>query len=384
MQNFNIKSSILDFFEYVTNFRVTLVKHFRGYRENISYSSKYFYNGSLQAIRLRSRPINEVIRFTEIAHDGKQDLLINTNSLEYKFILKELNKLSSMEAPPSVGIISPFRNQVSFITTELLKELNADELYQNLKLKVMTFDTCQGEERDYIFYSMVANPERDKLSSIFLKSLDDVDFEEGGQIRAQRLNVGFSRSKECMHFVHSKPLDEFKGSIRDALFHYRNELKKSKSLPDFSEVDPKSPMEANVLNWILQTKFYNDNSDNIEIKPQFPIGDYLRQLDPFYNHPKYKIDFLLIFHNELGDSVNIIIEYDGFEYHFTDYANVNELNYESFHNESDVERQKVLESYGYRFLRLNKFNTKVEPINYVSDKLYKLVKKKQKRIKPAS
>ena len=39
---FDIKTSILDFFEYIHNFRIMLKKHFRGYPELISYSSKYF------------------------------------------------------------------------------------------------------------------------------------------------------------------------------------------------------------------------------------------------------------------------------------------------------------------------------------------------------
>jgi hypothetical protein len=375
MRNFNIKSSILDFFEYVANCRITLLKHFRGYIENISYSNEFFYGGQLQAIRLRTKPIDKVIRFTELEHDGKEEQYLNCNAIEYKFILESLKEFIKKDSPPSVGIISPFRNQVSFISKELLKEPNADDFYKKLKLKIMTFDTCQGEERDYIFYSMVANPNRDKLSSIFLKSLDDVDLEEGGVIRAQRLNVGFSRSKECMHFVHSKPLDEFTGTIQKALYHYQNKLKNAKSLPGLDDIDPNSPMEAKVLNWIQHTEFYTQNSEWIDVKAQFPIGEYLKQLDPFYDHPSYKTDFLITYLDGKGKTTNIIIEYDGFEYHFTDYANVNEMNYEHFHNEHDVERQKILESYGYRFIRLNRFNTRDNPIPYLNYKLENVVKK---------
>ncbi|UCH05343.1 MAG: hypothetical protein JSW05_04040 [Candidatus Thorarchaeota archaeon] len=43
------------------------------------------------------------------------------------------------------------------------------------KLKIMTFDTCQGEERDIIFYSMVATGESDRLWGVFIKNLADVD-----------------------------------------------------------------------------------------------------------------------------------------------------------------------------------------------------------------
>lgn len=60
---------------------------------------------------------------------------------------------------------------------------------------------------------MVASPHSDKLWGVFIKDLNSVDIEEDGQIKAQRLNVGFSRAKECVHFILSKPLQDFNGSI---------------------------------------------------------------------------------------------------------------------------------------------------------------------------
>jgi hypothetical protein len=43
-------------------------------------------------------------------------------------------------------------------------------------------------------------------------------------IKYQRLNVGFSRAKECIHFVLSKPIERFSGSARVALQHLRRLL----------------------------------------------------------------------------------------------------------------------------------------------------------------
>ena len=51
------------FFENISNLSVRLRKHFRGYPEYIEYCSKTFYNSDLQAIRLRTKPINEIIKF---------------------------------------------------------------------------------------------------------------------------------------------------------------------------------------------------------------------------------------------------------------------------------------------------------------------------------
>jgi len=137
-------------------------------------------------------------------------------------------------------------------------------------------------------------------------------------------------------------------------------------LPEISELD--SPMEVKVLQWIKQSDFYQQNSKNIELKAQFEIGKYLKKLDPRYNHPNYRTDFLMTF--KVGDSIkNLVIEYDGFTEHFVDLDNVNEFNYSHYYNEADIEREKTLEAYGFPFLRLNRFNLGKEPSKTISKKL---------------
>ena len=106
---------------------------------------------------------------------------------------------------------------------------------------------------------------------------------------------------------------------------------------------------------------------------QFPIGEYLRQLDRTYTHPAWKTDFLLRVPTKSGRAVQIIIEYDGFEHHFKDHDKVHAGNFEQYMTESDVERQKTLESYGYKFLRLNRFNLGEAPVVTLSQRLDKLV-----------
>ena len=95
-----------------------------------------------------------------------------------------------------------FCNQQRLIYEKISNLPESDYLFDTLKLKIMTFDTCQGEERDIIFYSMVATEIDDKLNYIFISNLDNVDLDDDeGKIKVQRLNVGLSRAKECMHFV---------------------------------------------------------------------------------------------------------------------------------------------------------------------------------------
>jgi very-short-patch-repair endonuclease len=131
-------------------------------------------------------------------------------------------------------------------------------------------------------------------------------------------------------------------------------------------------MEPQVLDWLQKTEFYQANRSEIEILPQFPIGDYLRQLDPTYKHPAWRVDFLVTYATDKGIS-RIVVEYDGFEHHFQKGKEVNVGNHERYMLDADIERQLTLESYGYRFLRINRFNLGKDPITTISDRLKRLV-----------
>lgn len=382
--HFNIKTSILEFFEFISNFSIQLNKYFRGYKEIISYSNRHFYEGSLQVMKIRGKVIDDVLKFEFIKHDGKDENAPKSNSLEINFLIDELKSLKDAGNKSSVGIITPHTNQQKLILEAVSKLPDRDYYFEELNLKIMTFDTCQGEERDIIYYSMVATAEIDRLWGVFIKDLNAVDIEEDGKIKVQRLNVGFSRAKERMHFVVSKPLDAFKGSIGEALRHYWNELEEARKEPLPDAVDPKSPREKEVLNWITQTKFWQQNKGigRTSLVPQFNIGEYLRQLDPTrtYQHPRYKVDFLLVHKNEEGWEHKIVIEYDGFKEHFAKHGEVNEFNYNQYYSSEDVYRQKIIESYGYKFIRINKFNCGKNPIETLDRRLLAVTTEKNSEV----
>lgn len=370
LKHFDVKKSILEFFDLITNYQTMLRKHFRGYQELISFSSKHFYEGQLQAIKIRSKPVQEIIRF-EVLESVPESPVKNTNRTEAEFILKELRRVLDEEEDQTVGIITPFREQVRVLNDVLYRDAYGERFDTELRLKIMTFDTCQGEERDTIIYSMVATAGRDVLNYVFPVDLKGVADKAEDALKVQRLNVGFSRAKEAFLFVLSKPVDQFKGSIGRVLMHYMSILE-NRSRPDESSVDPASPMERKVLDWIFKTAFYQLNEDSIEIDPQFPIGDYLKQLDPFYSHPAYRCDFLVRYYNKQG-TIKIIIEYDGFAEHFIERQKIHNGNWDRYYRPEDIERQMVIESYGYKFLRLNRFNLGNDPVASLSKRLYELV-----------
>lgn len=369
LSKFDVKCSILDFCQLCANYSTMLRKHFRSYQELISFSSQTFYGGQLQAIKIRGVPVDDVIRFDQVSTEGKK-VTNGTNEAEAEFILERLLLLLDDEEPPTVGVITPFREQQTLLSKKLFGHAKGQEFQDKLRLKVMTFDSCQGEERKIIFYSMVATAEHDRLNYVFPVEIVEAEENVEEKLKLQRLNVGFSRAEEMIWFVLSKPIADFKGSIAKVLNHYNGILHKKDVEP--SRTDPTSPMEARVLDWIQKTAFFQKHQDAIEILPQFPIGDYLKQLDPTYQHPSWRVDFLLTFATS-KTATRIVIEYDGFDFHFQKGKSVNVGNHERYMLEADVERQLTLESYGYRFLRINRFNLGKDPVVTLSDRLERLV-----------
>ncbi len=369
---FDIKTSVLEFVERIANLRIMLRKHFRGYPELIGFSSKYFYKNQLQAVKIRGIPIDDVIRFHEIEHDGLVGLRAKTNEPEATVIVEELMKLADSDHPPDCCVITPHNEQQKLILQKVMAFPGGREMMEKLHLRVFTFDTCQGEERHTIFYSMVANPGADRLNYIFPKDLEKHDDVEDN-LRLQRLNVGFSRAKERIVIFHSKPIEQFKGSIGLALRHYADVLDRSQEGPTTADVDPSSPMERKVVGWLQQAPVLEELGDQVEVDAQFELGQYLRQLDPSYDHPNYKVDFLIKVRGETK-KIQIIVEYDGFKEHFTDLDEVDAENYQDYMRSADVERQKILEGYGYKFLRINRFNIGDNPILTLDERLRRLIR----------
>jgi len=374
LETFNVKTSILDFFQSIANYDTRLKKHFRGYPEHIEYCSKTFYNSDLQAIRMRIKPISEIIKFEYTDALSEEDG--NYNKKETEIIIKHLEKLKEKKTLTTVGIITPFSDQQKYLSSQISKNPNRDYFFEKLKLKIMTFDTCQGEEREIVFYSMVACNKRNKLNTIFPVDLSNKDLEETGDKKAQRLNVGFSRVQEKMHILHSRPLDKIDGEIGNALRFIKN-LSAEEKLPSKKELDPNSPMEIKVLEWFRKTNFYLENKKNVELKAQFEIGKYLKQLDADYSHPSFVTDFLVIFSTEEG-AKQVIIEYDGLKDHFDNQELITDENFDEFYTTGHYEREKALETYGYNFIRLNKFNTADDPVKFLDKKLKEVFSKKEK------
>lgn len=358
LKTFNIRTSTLSFCKAIANYNTSLREHFRSFREIIDYSNDFFYKPcqiELTVNRIRTKPIGEVLRFIKVETKGKAEANVNLDEIDV--IRKDIEEYIKNGFKGTFGIIASFREQAKRIEDNFQKELtNYRTLSKNNKLKIWFVGDVQGEERDVIYYSLVQDK---KIDNADLRTIYPVIGGAADTIRSlkmQRLNVGFSRAKDTMVFVHSMPIEDYSDTrLGDAVKHYRKLLEEAKE-NDFV-VDEEvfdSPMEKMLYGLLLQTDFVKNNHKNIRIIPQFNIGAYLQAEYKKYL-PKYRADFLVTLSNG-GKEQTLILEYDGIEYHYKNPEEVNANNFSQEYIDYDINRQLELESYGYRFLRINKFN----------------------------
>ena len=173
------------------------------------------------------------------------------------------------------------------------------------------------------------------------------------------------------------PIEEYTDTrLGDALKHYKQLLEISQDNFIQDESIFGSPAEKDLYRLIINTDFYKNNLDKIKIIAQFPIGKYVEETLHKYI-PKYRVDFLMTL-SEKGKEKSLILEYDGLEYHTKSPEIVTNHNFSQEYLDYDVERQLELESYGYKFLRINKFTlipkekgkTKIDVLNDLLEKKF--------------
>ena len=373
LKTFNIRTSTLTFAKAIANYTTSLKEHFRSFPEIISYSNDFFYKEAQMELlvnRIRTKPIGEVLQFIDVKTQGLAGP--NTNLDEIEAITADIQKRLDNGFKGTIGIIASFKEQQARIEQIINEKFNMAILRRDHKLAIWFVGDVQGEERDIVYYSFV---EDKKLKNANLASIYPVLGGTADTIRSlkmQRLNVGFSRAKDTMVFVCSQPIEQFSNTrLGDAIKHYQQTLETNKANDFFIEDEAifDSPMEKKLYRLLLETEFIKEHRENVKIIPQFNIGKYISAEYNVYI-PKYRTDFLVNY-TEAGKDRTLILEYDGVEYHFNNPHEVNKLNFSQSYLDYDTSRQLELESYGYRFLRINKFNlrpkskgqTEVEVLN---------------------
>ncbi|MBK7666485.1 MAG: hypothetical protein IPJ32_03545 [Sphingobacteriaceae bacterium] len=177
-----------------------LTRQYRMHNAIMSFSNAYFYKNELEAdVSVKdalldatsesdflSKPV-ELIDTAGCSFDELQnpETLSLSNKGEADLLYKHLNLLleqyeySKQEQKISIGIISPYKEQI-----ELLKEKLAEQDFTNKpisEISVKTIDGFQGEERDVIYISLVRSNSNSEIG--FLSDI-------------RRMNVALTRAKK--------------------------------------------------------------------------------------------------------------------------------------------------------------------------------------------
>ncbi|MBM4274121.1 MAG: hypothetical protein FJ128_01205 [Deltaproteobacteria bacterium] len=360
LKTLSIRKSTLDFCYALYNYYSALTEHFRSFPEIIDYSNEVFYRPAqipLVVNRIRTKPIDAVLRFIRVEPQGHSGRNVNLDEIEA--IRQDLEKLGADGYQGTIGIITSFREQRDRAERYLREKLaNYHRLKEDNRLTIWFVGDVQGEERDIVYYSFVQDKKHGDTSLRTIYPTPGGTADTIKSLKMQRLNVGFSRAKDTMVFVHSMDLGDYADTrLGDALQHYRTILEETRPKDHFiaDEAVFESPKEKELYTLITQTAFYRRHRDRLLIIPQFHIGKYLQREFQRYL-PRYRVDFLVSLADG-GKEKSLILEYDGLEYHTKDPTVVTSL--EDFREEYlqyDLARQLELESYGYHFLRINKFS----------------------------
>ena len=125
--------------------------------------------------------------------------------------------------------------------------------------------------------------------------------------------------------------------------------------------------EPNSIFLEILFKFFKSKKFNYLKKKIILIGSY----DLSINQMKklnYNFKFNII--NKIDESKKNKINIINVDYHFKKESLIDEFNFEDHYTEEHMERQRALEAYGYKFIRLNRFNCSDDPITFLSKALF--------------
>ena len=196
-----LKETLFEQCMHVDKVSVMLNTQYRMHEHIMNFSNKKFYKNNLIADAsvkdtLLSFDANEIllhtpIDFIDTAGCGYNEI-VNPESLsianpeEGQLLIKHLKLLLEQYAESNkagkritIGIISPYKEQVQYLTTQIAADEDFDKYKSQIAIK--TVDGFQGQERDVIYISLVRSNDLKEIGF-----LNDI----------RRMNVALTRAKK--------------------------------------------------------------------------------------------------------------------------------------------------------------------------------------------
>jgi hypothetical protein len=215
-----------------------LSKQGRMHPEISAFPSEYFYEGRLKCLGLPHQlvedyPFERLIFYP--VKPSEKDISDKTNSNEAGKIVDICMELYEYHLshnitfdPQSVGIITPYRNQIALIR----KRLQETDIDAFSMITVDTVERFQGNQRDIIIYSFCVKTDWQ------LKALPNV-LEENGRIIDRKLNVVLTRAKKQFYIIGNEELLKKNDIYKQLLEHVG---KNKQLIPSCSEEMPEATL----------------------------------------------------------------------------------------------------------------------------------------------
>ena len=303
----------------------TLRQHYRSPVELIGFCNEYFYKPKGKELivvnnnYLTYKNTNRTMLIHEVQSDWQNEKDDQINVAEAEFILKLFKDLRSDEKykNKSIGILSFFSKQACHIR-KLFEDAGLKEVEDNYK--ICNIEGVQGDEKDIVIYSFVIRKPDQKNKYTPLTG-------EGGDIRGDvnmgRVNVAFSRARDQVHCCISLPVAE----VPDKIW-----IKKYLEYVEENGLVKHNATELKPFDSYFEESFYN--IVHTKLNHDYIIQNQVASCG-------FKIDFVI---TNIKTGKRIAIECDG-PCHFQDETC-------DLYIESDEERQKILETAGWKFYRI--------------------------------
>jgi hypothetical protein len=150
---------------------VLLDEHYRSLPQIIEFSNQRFYGEALRVMTRRPDTIG--VRSVELRKVNGKRRKEGYNPEEVEAIIKEIDRIARAETKKdardklSIGVLSPFRDQVNFLERTLAQRLKP-RVREDHDVIIGTAHTFQGDERDIMLLSFCADPGSHRSSLTFM------------------------------------------------------------------------------------------------------------------------------------------------------------------------------------------------------------------------
>ncbi len=286
--------------------QVMLREHFRSVPEIIQFSNMLCYDGRIRPLResghSKLKPAVRAVRVKGFAEP--RNTKINLAETEEIVRLVKSCVGNPLYAGKTFGVISMVGEEQALKIEQMLRDALSPAELEGRRLICGNPAQFQGDERDVVFISMVDVPQGGPLSM------------RETELWQQRFNVAASRAKDQMWVVYSlDPAVDLKpGDLRRRLIEHALQPENSIHQMKIEGAKAESPFEHEVLEHLTRAGF--------KVIAQYPVGSY-------------RIDLVVESSNK-----KVAIECDGDRFHPSEKW------------PEDLERQRILERIGWRFIRI--------------------------------